>query len=116
MYASTPEQIAERKAKKAAIIARAKAMQEAGSKHDIALSLTGRSYSQVNQYLIAAQNGPAGLYGGFVGWKAQGRQVKKGGHGVIVYAPITKKDDDGSSEVVNMTTAYIFHVDQTEAI
>lgn len=121
-YVSTELERAERKARRAAIVARAKALQAAGAAHNVAVSITGKQYSTVNQYLIAAQNGAAGVYGGFHSWKAQGRKVKKGGRGVVIYAPIMKKPDGSLSTVsdapekVAMTTACVFHLDQTEPI
>lgn len=54
----------------------------------------------------------------FHAWKALGRQVKKGEHGVQVctYVPMTKKDEAGNVQSIGrkprMTT--VFHVSQTE--
>ena len=56
----------------------------------------------------------------FHAWKALGRHVKRGEHGVRVctWVPMTKKGDDGSAQSIGkrprMTT--VFHVSQTAPI
>lgn len=56
----------------------------------------------------------------FHAWKALGRSVKKGEHGVKVctWVPMTKKDDNGQAQPIGrkprMTT--VFHVSQTEQV
>lgn len=55
----------------------------------------------------------------FHAWKALGRQVRKGEHGVKVctYVPMTKQQEDGTEEAFRaprMTT--VFHVSQTDPI
>ena len=56
----------------------------------------------------------------FHAWKALGRSVKKGEHGVRIctWVPMTKKDDTGEAKAIGrkprMTT--VFHVSQTQAI
>ena len=120
-YVATEKEKTERKEKRAAIMERAKALQEAGTVRAVAISITGKPYSGVNQCLIAAQNGPAGVYGGFRAWMKNGRAVRKGGHGVIIYAPIMKKPDATTTatdtpEKVAMTTAYVFHIEQTDPV
>ena len=60
----------------------------------------------------------------FHAWKALGRVVKKGEHGVKVctYVPMTKKTtgDDGTETVEQIgskpRTAFVFHVSQTKAL
>lgn len=56
----------------------------------------------------------------FHAWKALGRSVRKGEHGVKVctWVPMTKKDDNGEAQSIGrkprMTT--VFHVSQTDLI
>jgi antirestriction protein ArdC len=55
----------------------------------------------------------------FDAWKALGRHVKKGEHGVRVctWIPMTKKDDSGEAKPIGMKprSTTVFHVSQTEA-
>ena len=56
----------------------------------------------------------------FHAWKALGRAVKKGQHGVkvVTVIPCTKKDPESSEEVPvkKVTSTTVFHISQTEAI
>jgi hypothetical protein len=56
----------------------------------------GRVLSLHNQCLLALQCPTATLVGGFRQWKKQGRSVKKGEHGSMIWCPIEygKADDD----------------------
>jgi len=56
-------------------------------------------------------------------WKAKGRQVKKGEHGVkiLTYIPTERKEkkEDGTEEIKcgsRPWTATVFHISQTEAV
>ena len=53
-------------------------------------------------------------------WQSQGRQVRKGEHGIKIttFIPIPgKKDENGKTETkVRPKTAVVFHVSQTEPI
>ena len=53
-------------------------------------------------------------------WKAQGRQVRKGEHGIKIttFIPIPgKKDEHGKAEIkVRPKTAVVFHVSQLDSI
>lgn len=53
-------------------------------------------------------------------WKSQGRQVRKGEHGVkiLTWIPIPgKKDDDGNVKIkVRPRNAVVFHVSQTDEV
>lgn len=58
------------------------------------------TYSEKNQQLIFMQNEDATRCAGFQQWKKEGRQVRKGEHGIKIFAP-TKfviKDEDGKPE------------------
>lgn len=53
-------------------------------------------------------------------WKALGRQVRKGEHGVkiVTWVPMTKKNDDGEAQEIGRRpkTTTVFHVSQTDEI
>lgn len=50
-------------------------------------------------------------------WKALGRQVRRGEHGVKVTTMIERENSDGTGEVVKFpTSATVFHVSQTDPI
>ena len=55
----------------------------------------------------------------FHAWKALGRSVRKGEHGVRVgtWVPMTKKNDEGVSEPIGRKPrlTVVFHVTQTDA-
>ncbi len=54
----------------------------------------------------------------FEAWRALGRQVKKGEHGVAVctWVPMTKRDENGEAQPIGRKprTSTVFHVSQTE--
>ena len=58
----------------------------------------------------------------YAAWKALGRQVRKGEHGIKIHTfiPITKEvEKDGEKEVKTYSrprTTTVFHVSQTEAV
>lgn len=54
---------------------------------------------------------------GYREWQALGRQVRRGEHGIKIGAPIVKKDPDtGEAKMVNVSTATVFDVSQTDPI
>ena len=55
----------------------------------LAVAARFHRYSLGNQLLIAAQNPDATRVAGFESWKALGRQVRKGEHGIVILAPMT---------------------------
>ena len=80
------------------------------------------NYSVNNRVLIFSQMPTATHVAGFHAWKKLGRSVKKGEHGILIYAPIQRKrvvlnEETGEDEEVkytSYTTAYVFDVSQTE--
>ena len=58
----------------------------------------------------------------YAAWQSQGRQVRKGSHGVKIttWIPIkdrkTRTDDDKRVTRVRPKTATVFHISQTDAI
>lgn len=83
-------------------------------------------YSLANQFLIFAQRPDATDVRGYRAWQQAGRQVKKGEHGIAIYAPMRFKarDDepaDGATDAsaaprVSFRVAYVFDVSQLEPL
>jgi len=79
------------------------------------------NYSLCNTLLILAQRPDATLCASYKAWKALGRHVKEGEHGLMVFVPIKGRrvvEDDGEDKVVEwlrgFTTGKTFDVSQTE--
>jgi hypothetical protein len=85
------------------------------------------SYSFNNQILIALQNPDATHVAGFHRWLSLGRFVKKGEHGITIFAPITRrvgeveeKASDGTAskrevrKLVNTKAVFVFDIAQTD--
>src|SRR5712691_8342222 len=53
----------------------------------------GRALSVHNSCLVLTQLPTASMVGGFRQWKAHGRSVKKGEHGLMIWVPTSRKDD-----------------------
>lgn len=89
----------------------------------LAVNPEGHTFSVTNQMLIALQFEAATICGGFNQWKALGRQVKKGEHGIAIWIPLKKKEDPNKlpSEIsaadledLHFSMAYVFDISQTE--
>lgn len=56
----------------------------------------------------------------FNAWKAKGRQVRKGEHGVrvVTWVPMTRKDDAGNAVPIGRKpkTTTVFHISQTDVL
>lgn len=77
----------------------------------------GHTLSTTNQMLVALQFGEATIVGGFNQWKAHGRTVKRGEHGIMIWIPKTKREEDEPRETPEyFFTGYVFDVSQTEAL
>lgn len=81
------------------------------------------SYSFKNVMLILMQDPDASQVAGFRRWQELGRQVRKGEHGIAIYAPVTRKveventtthETETRTRMVNVRIAYVFDVAQTE--
>jgi len=72
--------------------------------------------SMHNQILVALQAPSATIVGGFQQWRAQGRKVSKGQHGIAIWIPKKeKKDDTGEEgEIKTFFMGYVFDITQTE--
>lgn len=76
------------------------------------------NYSPSNIFLIMLTNPDATMVAGFQAWKKMGRYVKKGEHGIPIFAPLIQKEDpvdDNSPKVLHgFRVVYVFDVSQTE--
>ena len=86
--------------------------------HYLAAMARLHSYSARNIWLALAQRPDATRLGGFHTWRALGRHVRKGEHGIRILAPVTvRKADDGEDETQTVTrfrTVVVFDVSQTD--
>jgi antirestriction protein ArdC len=83
-------------------------------------------YSLANQMLIFAQRSDATCVQGYRAWNKAGYQVRKGEHGIAIYAPMlfAKRRDGSDPETPNESAAprlgyrvaYVFDVAQVDAI
>ena len=81
-------------------------------------------YSLSNQLLIFAQRPDATCVQGYRAWKKAGYQVRKGEHGIAIYAPMifaSKRDtaeesDTDAAPRLGYRVAYVFDVAQVDAI
>ena len=73
------------------------------------------SYSFSNQLLILSQKTDATCVRGYGGWKKEGRQVKRGEKGILIFSPILKKGKEGAERTcVGFRAGYVFDLSQTE--
>lgn len=82
------------------------------------VTVEGRSLSPCNSQLIAMQNPTATIVGGFRQWLDQGRCVRKGEHGMMIWVPTFKKSDgesgEGEGEKKGFIVGTIFDISQTD--
>ena len=75
-------------------------------------------YSPSNIFLIMLTKPDATHVAGFQAWKKMGRYVKKGEHGIPIFAPMIHKEDpdrDDSPKVLSgFRVVYVFDVSQTD--
>ena len=95
-------------------------------------SCEGWGYSPCNQMLIALQLPQASILGGFGQWIRQGRAVRKGEHGAMVWCPVghkakqeeaainpevlTNQERGGSEGRSGFIVGTIFDVSQTQEL
>ena len=88
------------------------------------VTVEGRSLSLNNQCLLALQCPAASIVGGFRQWLKQGRAVRKGEHGAMIWVPICKKseeqpsdgDKDGEHSDTHFIIGTVFDVGQTDEV
>jgi antirestriction protein ArdC len=83
-------------------------------------------YSLANQFLIFAQRPDARCVMGYRAWQQAGYQVRKGEHGIAIYAPMRFKareadtadpaDDTPATPRLGFRVAYVFDVAQVEPL
>lgn len=86
------------------------------------VTIEGRALSVGNAILAAMQRDAVTVVGGFQQWRAAGRQVRKGEHGLMIWAPKTPKADDNkqpgetssAEERTRFITITMFDVSQTD--
>lgn len=86
------------------------------------VTVEGRPLSVGNSLLTWMQNESATMLGGFQQWRAAGRQVRKGEHGIMIWAPKAAKADEhkqpGEISTADDRTRFItitmFDVSQTD--
>jgi hypothetical protein len=87
----------------------------------------GHALSAFNSCLVLTQFPGSSMVGGFHQWRAKGRKVRKGEHGLMIWIPTGRKDGtneaatiaegDGDEESVKRTgfiMGTVFDVSQTE--
>ncbi len=87
--------------------------------HYLAAMARLHSYSAGNIWLALAQRPDATRLAGFHTWRALGRHVRKGEHGIRILAPVTVRkaddtDDEETRTVLRWRTVVVFDVSQTE--
>jgi hypothetical protein len=88
------------------------------------VTVEGRALSAFNSCLVLTQLPTASMVGGFRQWKAHGRSVKKGAHGLMIWIPTKGKDDstdkpapeeaDGLPKRSGFIMGTVFDISQTE--
>src|SRR5215212_288857 len=90
----------------------------------------GRALSVHNSCLVLTQRPTASMVGGFRQWKAHGRSVKKGEHGLMIWVPTSRTTDaeptagapqpateapaEGDGKRAGFVMGTVFDVTQTE--
>ena len=86
-------------------------------------TIEGRQLSIHNACLLACQRPDATMVGGFNQWKSAGRMVRKGEHGLMIWAPVRHAENapavepqpgELTSERPRFVMVTVFDVAQTE--
>lgn len=75
------------------------------------------SYSYNNRFLVYYQMPEATYLKGYRAWQKEGRQVKKGEHGIRIFAPLPKKVVENGEEkkvISGFRLVSVFDISQTE--
>jgi len=81
------------------------------------VTVEGRALSVHNMCLLAVQCPTVTVVGGFQQWIKAGRCVRKGEHGLMVWAPrMGAKDEAGQSEREGFVMVTVFDVSQTDEL
>ena len=93
------------------------------AKMSAVVTIEGRVLSVHNACLLACQCPTATMVGGFQQWRANGRQVRKGEHGLMIWAPTRGKVDESiqpgeikANDHPHFIMVTVFDVAQTDAV
>ena len=86
--------------------------QEIVGKIGLIPTVTGGALSPFNSCIVLYQNKNASMVGGFRQWKAAGRYIRKGEHGVGIWIPAAKPESDD----IRFFMGTVFDISQTEEI
>ena len=129
----TPEQTEKRDARRAkfgALVKQIAAMSDAerdrlSAEMPCIVTVEGRTLSPSNMMLVYLQHANPTVVGGFNQWLKQGRCVRKGESGLMIWAPTSRKGDTAStpepttieaSDSPNFIMVTVFDISQTEAV
>lgn len=89
----------------------------------ILVTIEGRAISLHNACMVACQCPTATVLGGYRQWQAAQRQVRKGEHGLMIWAPTTRPEDPNrqpgevsSADRQNFVAVTVFDISQTEPL
>lgn len=88
--------------------------QELANKVGIVSIDNGHPFSTTNQCLMAFQNPDVTIVGGFNQFKQVGRMVKKGEHGMVIFYPSARKNEETGEDDVNFYCGTVFDISQTQ--
>ena len=71
-------------------------------------------YSFANIMLIFSQRPSATRVAGFNTWKKVGRWVKRGEKGIVILAPLLKKDENGEKDLYGFKAVRVYDFSQTD--
>lgn len=71
-------------------------------------------YSWFNVMMIFSQRPHATRVAGFNTWKKVGRWVKRGEKGIVILAPLLKKDDNGERDLYGFKAVRVYDIGQTD--
>lgn len=86
----------------------------------LVVTVEGRTLSGHNQLFIASQAAGTTVVGGFHQWRAAGRMVRKGEHGLSIWVPcLNKKESAGGEEIegagkLRFIMGVVFDISQTQ--
>ena len=119
----TPEQQAASDARRQAFREYARAVSAMSEGERVAMAdraglrtVEGHELSTTNAVLAIMQRPAASVLGGFNQWRAAGRQVRKGEHGIMIWAPTKNRDEDSDRPgFVPITLFDVAQTDESEA-
>ena len=79
-------------------------------------TIEGHALSVHNACLAYFQRADCTIVGGFNQWRAAGRMVRKGEHGIMLWAPSARKTEDSEETSLGFVPITMFDVAQTEEI